>query len=299
MNQSFQAISNKDMQRTLENTARQYLAGNLQRPQELSHFPEENVEIGITSYDTFTSEKSHYHIRASEYMYIISGMTEYMEVDTKQTYMFRKGDFFQIRPGTSYAQRSKPGTALLFIKTPPGNDKVVVEETREVTAWRETPLETTRTDYQNDPEAPVPNGLKPAAAAAIVNDKQEILVVRRRDNGKWTLPGGTMDVGEDLKSCAVREVQEESGYTVEITGIIGTYSNPNTVIAYSDGEVRQEFLILYKARIVRGRLQLDEESTDWAWVSLEKAGDLPMTASQKQRLEDIKVFERDGMPFFR
>ncbi|MGM0879287.1 MAG: cupin domain-containing protein [Bacillota bacterium] len=46
-------------------------------------------------------------------------MTEYLDVETGQQYTFRQGDFYVTPPGIKYAQRSQPGTDILFIKTPP------------------------------------------------------------------------------------------------------------------------------------------------------------------------------------
>jgi 8-oxo-dGTP pyrophosphatase MutT (NUDIX family) len=48
-----------------------------------------------------------------------------------------------------------------------------------------------------------------------------------------------MDMADSLPGCAVREVKEETGYDIEITGLVGTYTDPRHVIAYTDGEVRR------------------------------------------------------------
>jgi len=52
---------------------------------------------------------------------------------------------------------------------------------------------------------------------------------------------------------------------VRITGLIGTYTDPNILIAYSDGEVRQEFTLVYAAQIESGELKIDDESKEAAW----------------------------------
>jgi 8-oxo-dGTP diphosphatase len=54
---------------------------------------------------------------------------------------FRKGDFYVIEPGVAYAQKSAPGTEILFIKVPPGNDKVPIDATPEIEAWFQEPIE--------------------------------------------------------------------------------------------------------------------------------------------------------------
>ncbi|MEU9222905.1 NUDIX domain-containing protein [Streptomyces massasporeus] len=147
-----------------------------------------------------------------------------------------------------------------------------------------------RRDYEDAPDAPAANSLVPAASAIVVDDAGRVLLQRRRDNGMWALPGGAMDIGESLPDCAVRETREETGLDVEITGIVGTYTNPRHVFAYDDGEVRQEFSICFLARPVSGHLAMSEESTDVRWFEPSDIDGLPMVASIRRRLNDW----RDG-----
>jgi 8-oxo-dGTP diphosphatase len=105
-----------------------------------------------------------------------------------------------------------------------------------------------RRDYFYDPEAPKPNSIRPATAVALFNSGGELLLLHRKDNDKWTMPGGTLDSGESLADCAIREVLEETGLQIRITGLISTYTDPHILIAYSNGEVRQEFTFVYARR---------------------------------------------------
>jgi uncharacterized cupin superfamily protein len=135
MNKQMLIIKNEQITKALEDTTRQYLVGKLSRPQALEYIEDDKLEIGITSYDEFSAELPHYHTQAYEYQYIISGMTEYMDVETGEQYIFNKGDFYVTAPGIKYAQRSQPGTVILFIKIPPGNDKKNVEVRDEIREW--------------------------------------------------------------------------------------------------------------------------------------------------------------------
>ncbi|MEU6758006.1 NUDIX domain-containing protein [Streptomyces sp. NPDC046685] len=146
-----------------------------------------------------------------------------------------------------------------------------------------------RRDYEEDPKAPRANSLVPAASAVVVDDDGRVLLQRRTDNGMWALPGGTMELGESIGDCAVRETFEETGITVEITGIVGTYTNPGHVFAYDDGEVRQEFSICLLARPTGGSLRASDESFEVAWFVPEATDDLPMVPSIRKRLNDWRA----------
>lgn len=156
-----------------------------------------------------------------------------------------------------------------------------------------------RRDYFYDPKAPKPNSVKPAAAVALFDRDGRILLLRRKDNDKWTMPGGTMDFGESLGQCAVREVREETGFDIEISGLIGTYTDPNVLIAYSDGEVRQEFTLVYAAKIKSGELAIDHESKEAVWVSLADALNLPLADSQRRRLQDVARYRECPTTFLK
>lgn len=146
-----------------------------------------------------------------------------------------------------------------------------------------------RRDYEDDPQAPKANSLVPAASAVVVDEAGRVLLQRRTDNGMWALPGGKMELGESLGDCAVRETFEETGVTVEITGIVGTYTNPRHVFSYDDGEVRQEFSICLLARPTGGTLRVSDESFEVAWFAPEAVDGLPMVPSIRKRIDDWRA----------
>ena len=142
-----------------------------------------------------------------------------------------------------------------------------------------------RTEYYDDPEAPVPNSLVVAASAAVIDDDGRLLLQRRVDNGLWAMPGGAMEMTESLPDAAVREVREETGYEVEVTGVVGTYTDSRHVIAYSDGEVRRQFNVCFRARVVGGELAVSDESHEAGWFSSEETAGLDMHHTQRLRVE--------------
>ncbi|MFL6446342.1 MAG: NUDIX hydrolase [Bryobacteraceae bacterium] len=156
-----------------------------------------------------------------------------------------------------------------------------------------------RRDYFYDPAAPKPNSIHPAAAVALFNSEGNILLLRRKDNDKWTMPGGTLDFGESMTDCAIREVREETGLYIRITGLIGIYTDPHILIAYTDGEVRQEFTLVYAAEIESGELKTDDESKECAWAPLSAALELPLAESQRRRLRDVIQYQQQHKTFLR
>ena len=70
-----------------------------------------------------------------------------------------------------------------------------------------------RTDYYNDPDAPPANSVVPSTTAVVTDDQDRIVLIRRRDNDLWALPGGGMELGESIVDTAVREVKRKPDST--------------------------------------------------------------------------------------
>ena len=143
-----------------------------------------------------------------------------------------------------------------------------------------------RIDYFDNPDAPAATSIVPSANVVVVNDAGQILLIHRTDNDNWALPGGAMDLGESLTDTAVRETAEETGIKVEVTGLIGIFTDPRHVILYtSDGEVRQEFSVVYTARPLSGEPTPSSESREVKWVDPAAIEALTMDRSMWKRIE--------------
>lgn len=144
-----------------------------------------------------------------------------------------------------------------------------------------------RRDYWHDPAAPAANSLVPSVTAAVQNRSGNLLLIHKIDNGFWALPGGGMEIGESVATAAIREVQEESGIRIMITGLVGIYADPGHVMAYADGEVRQEFSVCFHAVPV-GSEQPRADGTETkaaVWVSPAKINELKIHPSMKLRID--------------
>ena len=142
-------------------------------------------------------------------------------------------------------------------------------------------------DYHDDPAAPEPNSLVPAVTVVVARDDSAVLLIRRTDNGNWALPGGAVEISESVTQAAVRETLEETGVTVEVTGLAGIYSDPRHVIHYtSNDEVRREFSIVLTARPVTGQPATSPESREVRWVQPADLAGYTMDGSMRKRVDD-------------
>ncbi|WJY39742.1 NUDIX domain-containing protein [Streptomyces sp. P9-2B-2] len=142
-----------------------------------------------------------------------------------------------------------------------------------------------RRDYFNDPDAPKANSVVPSVTAVVRDEDGRLLLIHKTDNDLWALPGGGHDVGESIAETVVREVEEETGFTVDVDGISGLYTDPRHVMAYDDGEVRQQFSICFRAHLTGGSLRTSDESKEVRWVSPADLDRLDIHPSMRLRIE--------------
>ncbi|MFJ9851817.1 NUDIX domain-containing protein [Streptomyces sp. NPDC101150] len=142
-----------------------------------------------------------------------------------------------------------------------------------------------RVDYFRDPAAPPANSVVPSVTAVVRDRDGRILVIHKTDNDLWALPGGGHDLGERIGDTVIREVQEETGIDVEIEAVSGLYTDPEHVMAYDDGEVRQQFSICFRARPVGGEVRTSSESKEVRWVAPADLDSLNIHPSMRLRID--------------
>ncbi|MDZ5447928.1 NUDIX domain-containing protein [Micromonospora sp. 4G57] len=152
-----------------------------------------------------------------------------------------------------------------------------------------------RIEHLNNPNAPEPNSIVVAVTVFVQDEQGRVLLIQRTDNGLWALPVGAQDFGEYIAETAVRETREETGIEIEVTGVVGIYTNPNHVVEYSDGEVRQQFSICFRGRYVDGQPTTSNESSAVRWVARRDLDGLAVHPSMRLRIEH--GFEHRGEPY--
>jgi ADP-ribose pyrophosphatase YjhB (NUDIX family) len=112
------------------------------------------------------------------------------------------------------------------------------------------------------------------ATVCIVDDAGRLLWQRRGDFGWWGLPGGVLELDEDLATCAVREAAEETGLAVEVTDLVGVYTSPDYDVHYPNGDEVQQITYCFRASVTGGSLHADRvETMDLRWLPPEEIPD--------------------------
>lgn len=107
----------------------------------------------------------------------------------------------------------------------------------------------------------------------------EILLVRRLMNpekGKWSIPAGFVDRGENPKETAVREVWEETNLQVKIDGLVDVYFNP----PLPNGQGGASIFILYEGQVLGGELQAGDDAGAAGFFSPDDLPELAFTSTQ-------------------
>jgi 8-oxo-dGTP pyrophosphatase MutT (NUDIX family) len=143
-----------------------------------------------------------------------------------------------------------------------------------------------RVEYLNDPAAPTPNSLVPAAGVLAADERGRALLQRRRDTGQWAIPMGKQELGETVAQCAIRETLEETGVTVEVTGLLDIYSDPAHIVAYTDGQVRQEYEVILLGRPLSAEPTANDEASAAGWFTSGELQALDIHPTQWRQLRD-------------
>jgi len=121
------------------------------------------------------------------------------------------------------------------------------------------------------------------AAYAILVDDDRVLLTLWNGGAEpaWTLPGGEVELYESPEQGALRELLEETGFDVHLTGFLGidVYVIPASERRTISDRPLRGVRVIYTARVLSGRLRAEPEpdgSTDEArWVPLDEVAQLP------------------------
>lgn len=116
--------------------------------------------------------------------------------------------------------------------------------------------------------------------------REQILLTRRTDNGRWCLPGGRVDPGETVAEACVREMLEETGLQVQVERLIGVYSDPNFILQYADGERCHVVALHFEVKAIGGTLSLSNETTEYGYFTWDNIQTMDVMEHHQERIRD-------------
>ncbi|WP_323737021.1 NUDIX hydrolase [Methanosphaera sp. ISO3-F5] len=120
----------------------------------------------------------------------------------------------------------------------------------------------------------------------IVKDGQ-IVLIKRLNNpymDHWAIPGGFVEYGEKVEDAAVREAKEETGLDIELTKLVGVYSDPNR------DPRGHTVTVAFTAKIIGGSLKSDSDAKDAKFIEINKLKNLNLAFDHNIILRDSGIF---------
>ena len=130
--------------------------------------------------------------------------------------------------------------------------------------------------------------------AVVICDGKILLEKRKNDpgKGKWSIPGGLVELGEVVEQTVIREVKEETGLEVEKPEHIDIVDN---VIRDNNGEIKYHFVIIdYFVKLKGGTLKASSDAEELKWVTFNEVEEYDLTKTfreffqtNRQKLEKL------------
>jgi ADP-ribose pyrophosphatase YjhB (NUDIX family) len=101
--------------------------------------------------------------------------------------------------------------------------------------------------------------LLPSVSAHIFDASRRLLLVRQRDSGVWSTPGGTIEPDELPADAVVREAWEETGLLVKPVRLVAVFGGPDFVVQYSNGDEVQYVITAFDCEVTGGVLRASSD----------------------------------------
>ncbi len=129
----------------------------------------------------------------------------------------------------------------------------------------------------------------------VVVDGNKILLVKRGQpphQGKWALPGGFVEYGETVEAAARREIQEETGMAIDLSEILGVYSDP-------ERDPRGHTVsVVFVGKMVGGQLQGGDDAADTKWYDVNDLREERLAFDHEMIVQDFRQWLKNRTTFW-
>lgn len=123
--------------------------------------------------------------------------------------------------------------------------------------------------------------------AVAIKDGRILLVKRAFEPGKgrWSIPGGLVEIGERLSDACARETEEETGIKVQVLELINAY---DMIVRDDAGRVKYHYVLVdFLAKPIGGTERSSVEVLEMKWVTYEESKGMDMTNSARRALQEL------------
>jgi ADP-ribose pyrophosphatase YjhB (NUDIX family) len=136
------------------------------------------------------------------------------------------------------------------------------------------------------PQSPI------ACVAAVVFKEGKILLIKRAkepNKGKWSIPGGGIELGETISEAARREVFEECSVEIEIERVLDSADN---IVRDEKGRIKYHYVIIdLLARYTGGDIKAQSDAEECGWFKPEGLAGLDMSLTLRAMLERQRIIK--------
>jgi len=135
--------------------------------------------------------------------------------------------------------------------------------------------------------------LQPRVAVGVVVVKSSMVLLVRRgqepSKGLWSVPGGLVELGENIEDAARREVTEETGINIKIERLLDVADN---IVRDAQGKIRFHYVLIdFLAHPLTSSVKAKSDVSEAMWVKLNKLADYPLTKGAAKLIQKINKKE--------
>lgn len=134
---------------------------------------------------------------------------------------------------------------------------------------------------------------QPAVRSLVIKEDQ-LLLVKEKDSGLWSLPGGWCDIDCSPKETAIKETFEESGYVIDCPKLLAVFDRRN----YIKKSLYDVYCLYFLGNVVAGEPKCNHETDDIGWFNISSLPPLSRKNSMEEIQKAYEVYQKNLETYF-